>query len=94
MAAVNLLKDRHAELRERLWDGDGLPGWSDEPGARQYKGKLIANGIGICLGVSLPSTVSQAKSPVTLEERIECFIDLHGLHAEEAVEMAEEFLRE
>ncbi|KDN41341.1 hypothetical protein K437DRAFT_269738 [Tilletiaria anomala UBC 951] len=97
-AAQALLRERHAELRERLLNsGSDGGGWgtgaaaSDEPGAKGMRGKLVGAGLGVCLGVARKEGVPGG-AKLAVEERVECLLDLHGLHAIEAVEMAEVFL--
>lgn len=98
--ARDIVKERHRELQERLQAPSGADGggWgssanaSDEPGARGLRGSVIGNGLGLCLGVARKDALSPQNANLTLEERTECFLDAHGLHAGEAVEIIEEFL--
>ncbi|KAF7356826.1 hypothetical protein MVEN_01018100 [Mycena venus] len=64
-------------------------GWSDDPGDRAARGRAVGGGLGVCLGVA-GTGVGDGK--LTAEERTECVLDLHGLHANEATEVLEEFL--
>ncbi|PWN91394.1 hypothetical protein FA10DRAFT_66394 [Acaromyces ingoldii] len=75
----------------------------EEGSARGMRGKAIGNGLGICLGVVPRSYYSNAKkgpaataaaasTSLTMEERTEVLMDLHGLHAHEATELVEDFL--
>ncbi|KAN0062539.1 hypothetical protein ACQY0O_005071 [Thecaphora frezii] len=101
-AAREILRERMKALRTRLTDpieagASVTANQSDEPGARGMKGKLVGNGLGVCLGVvktsalqaSMPSSMA---SNLSADERTECFLDLHGLHSQEAVEVVEEFV--
>lgn len=100
-AAHAIVKERMRELRSRLNDpnvsGSNASCQSNEAGARNLRGKVVGSGLGLCLGVVRPGSLqgSQA-SPITanlsVDERTECLLDLHGLHAKEAVELTEEFL--
>lgn len=100
-AAHAIVKERLGELRSRLSDpntsGSNAAAHSTEAGARNQRGKIVGNGLGLCLGVVRPAALqgSQALSlmaNLSADERTECLLDLHGLHAKEAVELAEEFL--
>ncbi len=84
-AAEQIIKERHLELRERLLntgsDGGGWGGGasaSEEPGARGLRGKLVGNGLGVCLGVARKESVPGGLK-LDVEERTESFLDLHGL---------------
>ncbi|GAC94796.1 hypothetical protein PHSY_002369 [Pseudozyma hubeiensis SY62] len=100
-AAHAIVKERMRELRSRLNDpstsGSSASSQSNEAGARNLRGKVVGNGLGLCLGVVRPGALqgSQASSitaSLSADERTECLLDLHGLHAKEAVELTEEFL--
>lgn len=98
--ARDMLKERHKELQTRLKMPTGADGggWgssgnaSDEAGARGLRGKAVGNGLGVCLGVARKDALPAQSAQLTLEERTECLLDAHGLHASEAVEIIEEFL--
>ncbi|KAK7015505.1 hypothetical protein VNI00_019120, partial [Paramarasmius palmivorus] len=63
-------------------------GWSDDPGDRSARGKTAGAGLGVVLGIASVSIGNELSS----EERTEVMLDLHGLHANEATEVLEEFL--
>ncbi|KAJ7180464.1 hypothetical protein C8R46DRAFT_940225 [Mycena filopes] len=85
-AALKLVRERArvAEAAVRARDA----GWSEDPGDRTARGRSVGGGLGVCLGVA-----GQGVAPgSSVEERTECVLDLHGLHANEATEVLEEFL--
>ncbi|PWY98068.1 hypothetical protein BCV70DRAFT_202240 [Testicularia cyperi] len=101
VASRDLLKQRLQELRARINDphasGSSAANQSDEAGARGLRGKAVGNGLGVCLGVARPSSLAASSaaslsSQLSIDERSECLLDLHGLHSKEAVEITEEFL--
>ncbi|KAJ7355541.1 hypothetical protein DFH08DRAFT_912504 [Mycena albidolilacea] len=86
-AAAKLVRER-ARVAEQAVRGREA-GWSDDPGDRAARGKSVGGGLGVCLGVAARDT---GDGKLTAEERTECVLDLHGLHANEATEVLEEFL--
>lgn len=92
-----LLRERHTRIGEQLKvaAGGDAGGWgssaqaSDEPGARGWRGRWIGGGLGLCLGVARRAT---AGSMLSLDERMEAMLDLHGLHVSEALDACEQFL--
>lgn len=92
-----LLHARHDRLRERLQVGAGgdAGGWgssaqaSHERGARGLRGRWMGGGLGVCLGVARPQV---GGATLSLDERTEVVLDLHGLHVNEALEACENFL--
>ncbi|WFD01684.1 hypothetical protein MOBT1_000360 [Malassezia obtusa] len=95
-----LVRARHEHLREQLLVGAGgdAGGWgsaaqaSDERGAQGVRGRW-AGGLGLYLGVARAANVAgYVRHALSLEERIEAFLDLHGLYAAEAVQATEHFL--
>ncbi|KAJ7090581.1 hypothetical protein C8R43DRAFT_1115141 [Mycena crocata] len=86
-AAGKLVRERAklAEAAVRSRDA----GWSDDPGDRAARGRSVGGGMGVCLGVA---GRSEGDGKMSAEERTECMLDLHGLHANEATEVLEEFL--
>ena len=87
-AAGQLVKER-AKLAEQAVRGRD-PAWSDDPGDRTSRGKVVGGGLGVCLGIArLDVGGAEKLSP---EERTEVTLDLHGLHANEATEVLESFL--
>jgi len=87
-AAGQLVKER-AKLAEQAVRGRDA-GWSDDPGDRTSRGKIVGTGLGVCLGVARLDVGGTEK--LSLEERTEAALDLHGLHANEATEVLESFL--
>lgn len=87
-AAGKLVRERAAvaEQAVRLRDA----GWSDDPGDRTSRGKLMGGGYGVCLGIASQNIAEGSK--LTPEERTECMLDLHGLHSNEATEILEDHL--
>ena len=98
-----LVHERHKAIRETLLVGAGgdAGGWgssaqaSDERGAHGMRGRWIGGGLGVCLGVARAENIARVARGVhglSLEERAEAFLDLHGLQTAEAVAIAERFL--
>jgi len=68
-------------------------GWSDDARDRTERGRVCAAGLGVILGVARKDVGSEGgKGVFSPEERTEALLDLHGLHASEAVEFLEKFL--
>ncbi|KAF9258726.1 hypothetical protein L218DRAFT_1080285 [Marasmius fiardii PR-910] len=86
-AASQLVKERARLAEQAVRNRD--PSWSDDPGDRTSRGKPCGAGLGVCLGIASQS-VGDGK--LKSEERTEAMLDLHGLHANEATEVLEEFL--
>ncbi|KAJ7453957.1 hypothetical protein B0H11DRAFT_2069868 [Mycena galericulata] len=86
-AAERLVRERARVAEEAVRAREA--GWSDDPGDRAARGRSCGGGLGVVLGVA-PRTVGEPT--LTGEERTECVLDLHGLHANEATEVLEEFL--
>lgn len=86
-AAAKLCRER-AVLTEQAVRARDLS-WSDDPGDRTSRGKSIGGSLGVCLGIARRDIGDGKLSP---EERTEALLDLHGLHANEATEVLEEFL--
>jgi len=87
-AAGQLVKER-AKLAEQAVRGRDAA-WSDDPGDRTSRGKVVGNGLGVCLGIARMDVGGTEK--LSPEERTEAALDLHGLHANEATEVLEAFL--
>ncbi|KAI3625147.1 hypothetical protein CBS9595_000508 [Malassezia furfur] len=92
---------RHQRLREQLLVGAGgdAGGWgssaqaSDERGAQGVRGRRAGGGLGVHLGVARAANIAPyTRHALSLEERMEAFLDLHGLYASEAVQATERFL--
>ncbi|TFY72321.1 hypothetical protein EVG20_g693 [Dentipellis fragilis] len=88
-AASRLVRER-ARLTEQAVKARD-PSWSDDPGDRTSKGQSCGGGLGVVLGIARMDLAGE-KGKLTPEERTECILDLHGLHANEASEVLEEFL--
>lgn len=66
--------------------------WSDDPRDRTERGKMCGGELGVVLGVASVSAAGEGGKGLRAEERMECLLDLHGLHATEGVEALQEFL--
>ncbi|KAJ3784359.1 hypothetical protein GGU10DRAFT_294412 [Lentinula aff. detonsa] len=86
-AAGELVRERALEAERAVRARD--LGWSDDSADRTTRGKLAGAGLGVILGVA-SNSVGDGK--LTVEERTEAALDLHGLHANEATDVLEEFL--
>lgn len=86
-AAAGLVKER-AKVAEQAVRGRDAA-WSDDPGDRGARGTSCGGGYGVVLGVA-GRDVGDGK--LSTEERMECVLDLHGLHSNEATEVLEQFL--
>ncbi|KAJ6485927.1 hypothetical protein C8R45DRAFT_870368 [Mycena sanguinolenta] len=86
-AAAKLVRERARITEQAVRVREA--GWSDDPGDRAARGRSVGGGLGVCLGVA-GRDVGDGK--LNAEERTECVLDLHGLHANEATEVLEEFL--
>lgn len=89
-AGANLVRAR-AQLTEQAVKSRDAS-WSDDPNDRSNRGRLCGGGLGVVLGVARADSVADRTS--SPEERMECAIDLHGLHSNEATEVLENFLLE
>lgn len=87
-AAGRLVRER-AKLTEQAVKNRDL-NWSDDLGDRSARGRPCGGGLGICLGIA--SKDIGGESRLSSEERTEAMLDLHGLHANEATEVLEEFM--
>jgi hypothetical protein len=88
IAAANLVRERARVTEEAVKARDAS--WSDDPGDRTNRGRACGGGLGVCLGIA--SKRAGGESHLSPEERSESVLDLHGLHANEATEVLEEFL--
>ncbi|KAF8199165.1 hypothetical protein BJ912DRAFT_951130 [Pholiota molesta] len=79
-AASKLVRERARMAEQAVRSRDAV--WSDDPGDRGTRGKA-------CGGGWVAGTGGAEASP---EERTEAMLDLHGLHANEATEVLEQFL--
>lgn len=86
-AADKLIRERARQGETSVRNRDA--NWSDDPGDRTSRGKVYGGGLGVSLGIASISTGDGKQSS---EERTEVMLDLHGLHANEATEVLEEFL--
>lgn len=88
-AAAKLIKDRRATAQEAI---RARSNWSDDPADRAARGKECAGGLGVVMGVASAKAIGLGGSMLSPEERTECLLDLHALHANEGAELLEEFL--
>jgi hypothetical protein len=86
-AAGNLVRERVKLIEQAVKSRDSS--WSDDPSDRTTRGKPCGGGLGECLGVARRDIGDPA---LTADERTEALLDLHGLHANEATQVLEEFL--
>lgn len=86
-AASKLVRERARMAEQAVRSRDAA--WSDDPGDRGTRGKACGGGLGVYLGIASAGTGGAETSP---EERTEAMLDLHGLHANEATEVLEQFL--
>jgi len=89
-AASKLIRERVKVAMEAVRKRDGS--WSDDPGDRTRRGRACGANLGVCLGVASNAACGHDGPKMTPEEKTECLLDLHGLHANEAVEVLEEFV--
>ncbi len=88
-AASKLIRDRRAAAQEAIQNRGN---WSDDPSDRTARGKECGGGLGVVMGVASAKAVGMGGSLLSTEERTECLLDLHALHANEGAELLEEFL--
>ena len=88
-AAGKLVRERAKLAEQAVRNRDAS--WSDDPGDRTSRGKMIGAGLGVCLGIASKS-VEEGTAKLSQEERMEVALDVHGLHSNEATEVLEEFL--
>lgn len=88
-SARKLVRDRNKIVEQAVRGRDAS--WTDDPADRSTRGKICGAGLGVLLGVA-NKDLSMDLTRLTPEERTECVLDLHGLHANEATEVLEEFL--
>ncbi|KAJ3754135.1 hypothetical protein EV360DRAFT_52192 [Lentinula raphanica] len=86
-AAGELVRQRALEFERAVRARD--LGWSDDGADRTTRGKLAGAGLGVILGIA---STGVGDGKLTAEERTEAALDLHGLHANEATDVLEEFL--
>lgn len=87
-AAGRLVRER-VKLAEQVVKNRDL-NWSDDLGDRSSRGRPCGGGLGICLGIASKDIGGELR--LSSEERTEAMLDLHGLHANEATEVLEEFV--
>ncbi|CEL61924.1 hypothetical protein RSOLAG1IB_04674 [Rhizoctonia solani AG-1 IB] len=68
--------------------------WSDDSRDRAERGKMCGGELGVVLGVASVAALGESGKGLRAEERMECLLDLHGLHAAEGVEALQDFLLE
>ncbi len=86
-AAAKLVRERARMAEQVVRSRDAA--WSDDPGDRGTRGKACGGGLGVYMAIASVGTGGSEASP---EERSEAMLDLHGLHANEATEVLEQFL--
>jgi hypothetical protein len=86
-AASKLVRERARMAEQAVRTRDAA--WSDDPGDRGTRGKTCGGGLGVYLGIG---SVGTGGTDTSSEERTEAMLDLHGLHANEATEVLEQFL--
>jgi hypothetical protein len=86
-SAKKLMRERNKVVEAAVRSRDAS--WSDDPADRSTRGRPAGSGMGVLLGVASRSLENGRLTP---EERTECVVDLHGLHANEATDILEEFL--
>ncbi|KAG9122138.1 hypothetical protein FRC07_001611 [Ceratobasidium sp. 392] len=91
-AARRIVKERVRAAVEAVRARDA--GWSDDARDRAERGRMCGGELGVVLGVASVSAAGEGGKGLTAEERMECLLDLHGLHAAEGVEALQEFLLE
>ncbi|QRV88775.1 Zf-CCCH domain protein [Ceratobasidium sp. AG-Ba] len=91
-AARRIVKERVRAAVEAAKGRDA--GWSDDQRDRTERGKICGGELGVVLGVASISAAGEGGKGLSPEERMECLLDLHGLHATEGVEALQEFLIE
>lgn len=90
-AADRIVRER-ARVVEGIVKSSGLGGGSvNGSNVNADRGKMMGGGLGVCLGVGVENSGNVSIS-LTAEEKMEVMLDLHGLHANEATEVLEEFL--
>jgi len=91
VAADGIVRER-ARVVEGVVKSSGLGGGSvNGSNVNADRGKMMGGGLAVCLGVGVESSATASIS-LTVEERMEVMLDLHGLHANEATDVLEEFL--
>lgn len=90
-AADGIVRER-ARVVEGIVKSSGLGSGSvNGSNVNADRGKMMGGGLGVCLGVGVENNGNGSIS-LTAEERLEVMLDLHGLHANEATEVLEDFL--
>ncbi|CAE6532428.1 unnamed protein product [Rhizoctonia solani] len=89
-AARKIVRERVRTAVEAVRQRD--TSWSDDPRDRTERGKMCGGELGVVLGVASMTAAGEGGKGLRAEERMECLLDLHGLHAVEGVEALQEFL--
>ncbi|KAK4701065.1 hypothetical protein P7C70_g5172, partial [Phenoliferia sp. Uapishka_3] len=89
-SANRIIEERKKLIKDALNQHDGRSGSTDDAADRRARGH--ERGGGVCLGVVSQAVLSRAERQLTAEERTEVALDLHGLHADEAVASLGAFL--
>ncbi|CAE6421422.1 unnamed protein product [Rhizoctonia solani] len=91
-AARKIVRERVRTAVEAVRQRDAS--WSNDPRDRAERGKMCGGELGVVLGVASGAAAGESGKGLRAEERMECLLDLHGLHAAEGVEALQEFLLE
>ncbi|CAE6459017.1 unnamed protein product [Rhizoctonia solani] len=91
-AARKIVRERVRTAVEAVRQRDAS--WSDDSRDRAERGKMCGSELGVILGVASMTAVGEGGKGLRAEERMECLLDLHGLHAAEGVDALQEFLLE
>ncbi|CAE6457694.1 unnamed protein product [Rhizoctonia solani] len=91
-AARKIVRERVRTAVEAVRQRD--TSWSDDPRDRAERGKMCGGELGVILGVASATAAGEGGKGLRAEERMECLLDLHGLHATEGVDALQEFLLE
>ncbi|KAG8690494.1 hypothetical protein FRC11_011189 [Ceratobasidium sp. 423] len=89
-AARKIVRERVRTAVEAVRQRD--TSWSDDPRDRTERGKMCGSELGVVLGVASVTAAGEGAKGLRAEERMECLLDLHGLHAAEGVEALQDFL--
>lgn len=90
-SANRIVGERKKLMKEALARNENRAGSTDDVADRKVRGK--ERGGGVCLGVVSAAVLARGERALTSEERTEVALDLHGLHADEAVSFIGDFLQ-
>ncbi|KAM0750658.1 hypothetical protein T439DRAFT_380537 [Meredithblackwellia eburnea MCA 4105] len=89
-SANRIIEERKRLIKEALDRNEGRGGTTDDIHDRRARGR--ERGGGVCLGVVSQAILARNERALTVDERTEVALDLHGLHADEAVASLGSFL--